>query len=79
MQRSQTEKWIEIPFWPNSHHMPPNPFGVQSVSALTCKGKSGGSSSRHIGTRWMYSTSPATANTLSREAAYTSKKKLFCW
>lgn len=63
MQRSQTERWIEIPFWPNSHHMPPNPFGVQSASAPICEGENGGSSSRHIGTQQRYSSSPATANT----------------
>lgn len=74
MQRSQTERWIEISFWPSSHHVPPDPFGEQSASALTREGESGGSSPRHIGTRWRYSTSPATANTLSGETANTSKK-----
>lgn len=47
-QKSQTERGIEIPFWPNSYHMPPNPFDVQSVTALPWEGENDSSSSRYL-------------------------------
>lgn len=73
MERSQTERWIEIPFGPSSHHTLPNPFGVQRASVLTCEGENGGSSP---GTSALVLQQPTP---WTEKQLIPAKKKLFCW